>query len=58
MNSEAIYEVNGREYTFVKVHIEDGYLRGYSSKRRKWAWLFDSYFQFDEEEIVVGKRIK
>ena len=58
MESEAVYEVNGREYTFIKIHMDGGYLRGYSTRRKKWAWLFDGYFQFDGEAIVVGKKVK
>lgn len=44
--------INSRKYTFTDIRNEFGTLRGYCKKKRKWAWLFKKYVQFDNEEVV------
>lgn len=55
---DVIYEVNGRQLTFTDVQMEDGYFKGYNRHRRKWAWLFEKYFQFEGESIVLATKIQ
>ena len=55
---EVIYEMNGRQLTFTDVRMEDGYFKGYNRHRRKWAWLFEKYFQFEGESIVLATKIQ
>lgn len=56
--ASATYVINGRRYTFKPVQIKDGYQYGYCSKRKKWAYLFDSYLQFDGEDPIIAEKIE
>lgn len=55
---DVIYEVNGRRLTFTHVQIEEGYFKGYNRHRKKWAWLFEKYFQFEGESIILATKIR
>ena len=49
---DRVYYIYGYKYVFNRVHMEAGALRGYCERRKKWAWLFDTYLQFDGEMTV------
>lgn len=53
----AKYVVKGFEFTFINVHFEEGYERGYCTLRHMWATLFDEFFQFDGGGIYIGEKI-
>lgn len=53
----AKYIVKGFEFTFIDVHFEAGYKRGYCKLRHMWATLFDQFFQFDDGGIFIGEKI-
>lgn len=54
---ELTYEINGFTYKFVHVRKNGGVDYGYSPRRKKWAWLFPTYIQFEGESIVMAKRM-
>ena len=55
---DCIYDIYGHRYTFTKVHVEGGVFRGWYARRKKWAWLFDTYVQIDGEMPVPAVRIR
>lgn len=59
MNDILTYKINGRYYTFCQLSYEDdGMIRGYCKKKRKWAWLSERYIQFDGAPIQVAERVE
>lgn len=54
---EKQYEINGRLFTFVDVRIEAGIYRGYNQKRKKWAWLYPTFIQFEGESVQIAKQL-
>lgn len=56
--SKAAYMINGRKYTFESVRFKDGYRYGYCPKRKKWAYLFDKYLQFEGEEAIKAEKVE
>lgn len=57
VRDQLIYDINGYNYYFVNLKYEAGYLKGYNHKKKKWAWLFDTYIQFEGESIVLAKLV-
>ena len=52
------YDIYGRNYTFVKCHwVRGGWLVGYNTHRRRWAYLWDKYLQFENEMPVPARLI-
>lgn len=51
------YLINDRKYEFSGVRIKDGHRYGYCAKRKKWAYLFDSYVQFEGETPIIAKKL-
>ena len=51
------YVINEYKITFIKVHFKDGYVRGYNSKRKKWASLFDNCIHFDDSLMVSAELV-
>lgn len=49
---DRVYDIYGHTYTFTNVHMEAGVLRGWYARRKKWAWLFDTYIQIDGDMPV------
>lgn len=54
---EMVYLANGFRYKFVKVHKENGVLRGWCQAMFSWAWLTDDRIQFDDCLAVPAERI-
>ena len=48
---------SGRKMTFINVHKEGDGTRGYSSKLRKWAWLYSNGIHIDGQIPVSAKVI-
>lgn len=53
-----VYDIYGYRYTFSKIHVLGGTARGWCNRRKKWAWLFDEYVQFEKEMPVSAVRIR
>ena len=56
-----VYDIYGRRYTFVKCHwVRGGWLVGYNTHKKRWAYLWEKYLQFEDEmpvpvRIIEGK---
>lgn len=54
---EMVYLANGFKYKFVKVHMENGILRGWCQAIFSWAWLTNDRIQFDDCLAVPAVKI-
>lgn len=57
MNETVYYIVNGRRYSFRQLHIECGVLRGYCTRLKAWASLFDTYFHVDSGPVFKAAKM-
>ena len=55
---KAAYLINGRKYNFTGIRIKDGYRYGYCPKRKQYAYLFDSYVQFEYDGIIPAEKVE
>lgn len=51
------YEIRGRIYRFVDVHIDGGARCGYCHKLKKWAYLYPASVVFEDGEKVLAKAL-
>lgn len=54
-----VYDIYGRRYTFVKCHwVRGGWLVGYNTHKKRWAYLWEKYLQFEDEMPVPARIIE
>ena len=58
-NEDLTYEIYGSKYQFEKCHwIPGGWLVGWCKRKRNWAYLWQTYLQFSEEDPVPATLIE
>lgn len=55
--TEIVYDINGFKYKFVNIRNNGGVKYGYSPRKKRWAFLFPTYIQFEGESIVMAKKV-
>ena len=54
-----VYDIYGRRYTFVKCHwVRGGWLVGYNTHKKRWAYLWEKYLRFEDEMPVPARIIE